>query len=201
VSGESGQPIVVRVDYDFASSLCFVAHRAMQRLAPRLEELRIALRWSPLDLTRITGWQRGATVDDDRRANVLRVSEELGIPVRMPRIWLDSRRAHAVALTLSGAREEAWREAVWTSIFEAGRWPDDELTGELARELGIALEEDALLRGAAELEERTRRAYEQEVTGVPNFMLGSWPFGGIQTDETMLSILGRYASRQRESSP
>ncbi len=28
-------------------------------------------------------------------------------------------------------------------------------------------------------------------------VLGKWPFGGIQTDETMLSILGRFAARRR----
>jgi predicted DsbA family dithiol-disulfide isomerase len=198
VNAEAAPPITIRVDYDFASSLCYVAHRAMQRLAPQLQALRIELEWSPLDLTLITGWQRGAPVDDDRRANVERVSAELDVPLLMPRIWLDSRRAHAVALSLSGARQASWREAVWTTIFEAGSWPTDTAIDDLARELGIGLEAGALLRGGEELVARTRRAHEQEVTGVPNFMLGRWPFGGIQTDETMLSILGRYAERQRE---
>ena len=192
-------PIAIRVDYDFASSLCYVAHRAMQRLAPQLLELRIELEWSPLDLTLITGWQRGAPVDDDRRANVERVSAELGVPLVMPRIWLDSRRAHALALSISGARQASWREAVWTTIFEAGTWPTDETLDDLTRELGIELEAGALVLGGEELVVRTRRAHEQEVTGVPNFMLGPWPFGGIQTDDTMLSILGRYAERQREA--
>ena len=54
-----------------------------------------------------------------------------------------------------------------------------------------------MARAADELVARTRHAHAQEVTGVPNFMLGSWPFGGIQTDETMLSILGRFAARRR----
>ena len=36
------------------------------------------------------------------------------------------------------------------------------------------------------------------VSGVPTFMLDSWPFGGIQEDDTMVSILTRYAERKRQ---
>ncbi len=199
MSGEKPSPIQVRVDYDFASSLCYVAHRAMQRLAPQLTEIGIVLSWSPVDLTLITGWRRGSEVDDERRANVRRVSEELGVPLVMPRVWLDSRRANAIGLCLRAEREASWREAVWTSIYEAGRWPTDEHLDELSRDLRVSLEPEALAYGAEELVARTRRAHEQEVTGVPNFMLGQWPFGGIQSDETMLSILGRFAERRRET--
>lgn len=199
MSGEKPSPIEVRVDYDFASSLCYVAHRAMQRLAPQLTEIGIVLHWSPVDLTLITGWRRGSEVDDERRANVQRVSEELGVPLLMPRIWLDSRRANATSLCLPAEREESWREAVWTSIYQAGRWPSDEHLDGLARDLGLSQGPEALARGAAELVARTRKAHEQEVNGVPNFMLGQWPFGGIQSDETMLSILGRFAGRRRET--
>jgi predicted DsbA family dithiol-disulfide isomerase len=193
--------IAVRVDYDFASSLCYVAHRCMQRLAGEIDALGIRLVWSPLDLTPLTGWRRGAEVDEDRRRNVQRVSAELGVPLRMPAVWLDSRRAHATALGLDATREPTWREAVFSMIFEAGRWPTDENLEALAREIGLPLEEEALERGGRELLERTRRAHEQEVTGVPNFMLGEWPFGGIQSDDTMLSIFGRFATRCREARP
>jgi predicted DsbA family dithiol-disulfide isomerase len=68
----------------------------------------------------------------------------------------------------------------------------------LAKELGLSLDASALARAGDELEARTRRAHAQEVSGVPNFMLGEWPFGGIQSDDTMLSILGRFAARRRE---
>ena len=191
-------PLRVRVDYDFASSLCYVAHRCMQRLDAQITDLGIALAWSPLDLTRITGWQRGAEVDDDRRRNVERVSAELGVPLEMPRVWLDSRGAHAMALCVPEAREPTWREAVFSMIYEAGVWPTDENIRTLAAELDLSPEPAALARAAGELLDRTRRAHAQEVTGVPNFMLGAWPFGGIQSDDTMLSILGRFAAKQRE---
>jgi hypothetical protein len=36
------------------------------------------------------------------------------------------------------------------------------------------------------------------VTGVPTFMLGRWPFGGIQQQDTMRMVLERFASRCRE---
>ena len=41
------------------------------------------------------------------------------------------------------------------------------------------------------------KAADAMVTGVPTFQLGAWPLGGIQTDETMLAILGKWARRQR----
>lgn len=198
MSADAPEPIRIRVDYDFASSLCYVAHRAMQRIEQRLSALCLDLWWSPIDLTLLTGWERGAELDEERRANVLRVSQELGVPLTMPGAWIDSRRAHAIALCLEDAQEATWREAVWSQTFEAGRWPTDQSLDELARELGVAPEPARIERAAEELVERTRRAHAQEVTGVPNFMLGRWPFGGIQTDETMLSILSRYAAKQRE---
>ncbi len=197
MSAEAPAPLRVRLDYDFASSLCYVAHRAMQRLSAKLAELSVVLDWSPIDLTLISGWKRGTELDPERRANLLRVSSELRVPLLIPRVWIDSRRAHAVALCLAGAQEQTWREMVWSSIYEAGRWPTDETLDDLAHELGLDLDPARVARAADELVARTRRAHAQEVTGVPNFMLGEWPFGGIQTDETMLSILGRFAARRR----
>jgi predicted DsbA family dithiol-disulfide isomerase len=197
----TAEPLRVRVDYDFASSLCYVAHRCMERLREPIEELGLRLEWSPLDLTRITGWRRGAEMDETRRANVLRVSEELAVPLRIPRTWQDSRRAHAVALVAPPGREATWRERVWSALYEEGRVLDAAGTDALAAELGLVLPDDLVERGLGQLEARTRSAWDDEVTGVPNFMLGEWPFGGIQTDDTMLSILGRFASRQRAARP
>lgn len=190
-------PLRVRVDYDFASCLCYVAHRCMQRLAGELDLLGIALEWSPLDLTRLTGWRRGAEMEEYRRANVTRVSRELGVPLRIPRTWQDSRRAHALALALPPERDPTWRERVWSAAYEEGRSLDDATADALLAELSLEPREAEVERGLEQLEARTRQAWQQEVTGVPNFMLGEWPFGGIQSDDTMLSILGRFARRQR----
>lgn len=192
------EPIPIRVDYDFASTLCYVAHRSLARIAPALEELGLELVWSPLDLARLMGWPRGATVEGPRRENACRVARELEVPVRMPVSWLDSRRAHAIVLEVAPEREPTWRERVWTAVFEEGRELDHASVDALAKELSLGVDAAALERGLAELESRTRAAAGEMVTGVPNFMLGGWPFGGIQTDDTMLSIFRRFAAKQRQ---
>ena len=40
----------VRVYYDFASTLCYVGYRVMQRMRSDLDALAIVLDWTPLDL-------------------------------------------------------------------------------------------------------------------------------------------------------
>ena len=207
------KPVVIRVHYDFASSLCYVAHRAMARIAHRFE-LRddasepahppIRFRWSPLDLAGLLNWRRGAVVPEDRRANALRVARDLDVPVRVPRVWLDSRRVNAAAIVLAdrdptGASEAAWRERVYTAIFEEGRSCDapDEVA-RWARDLGVELAEDELEAAGDELERRTREAAVATVTGVPTFMLAEWPMGGIQDDDTMVTLIRRFARRARE---
>jgi predicted DsbA family dithiol-disulfide isomerase len=188
----------VRLHYDLASSLCYVAHRVVKRLAPDLEELGIEIVWSPLDLALLLGWRRGGLVPAERRATIERVSCELRVNLWVPPEWLDSRRAMAVALHLDGSpREETWRERIWTAVFEEGR--DIGSEGEierLARELDLELPPGSMERGLETLEARTWAASQEMVSGVPTFMLGRWPFGGIQNDDTMRSILKRYARKQ-----
>lgn len=200
-------PIVVKLHYDFASTLCYVTHRVMERIVHRFEASPedsarppVVFEWSPLDLAALLNWHRGGEVPDDRLENALRVSRELDVAVRMPRTWLDSRRAMATALCLADRdREAAWRERVYTAIFEEGRSCDDPAeTDAWARDLSIDLEEEALDRGLAELERRTREAADAMVTGVPTFMLADWPMGGIQDDETMVTLICRFARRARE---
>lgn len=194
--------LTVPVHYDFASSLCYVAHRIMERLAPELEALELTLEWRPLDLTRLSGWRPGVPLDGVRRENVLRVSRELEVPLRVPGRWLDSRPALAVAVALEGTeRAAAWRERVWSAVFQEGRAVDE--PGELerlARDLGLEVEALADSRRFEALEVHTELAREAHVTGVPSFMLGEWPMAGIQEDATMLSLLSRWAARQRATS-
>lgn len=189
----------IPVHYDFASSLCYVAHRVMQRMAPELEALEIELEWTPVDLTRIAGWRRGDAIEGVRRDNALRVARELDVPVRMPSRWMDSRAAMAAALALEGTeREPTWRERVWSAVFEEGRLLDE--PGELerlGRELDLDVPSLSDPRRLEALEVRTLEALEAEVTGVPAFVLNGWPLGGIQTEATMRSILARFAARKR----
>ena len=90
------------VYYDFASTICYVAHRALGRLAARIDEIGVDLEWHPIDLTAVTGWRRGARVAGPGREKALRIAKELGVPVRMPAFWIDSRPAACLALDLHG---------------------------------------------------------------------------------------------------
>jgi predicted DsbA family dithiol-disulfide isomerase len=199
------QRLRVPVYYDFASSLCYVAHRVMERLAGPLDDLGIELAWTPLDLTGLAGFRRGAALEGPRRANVLRVAQELGVPVRIPACWMDSREANAVGLALASTgspREPTWRERVFSSIQEEGRSLDESgAVARLAGDLGLELAELLSPERLDALERETARARDDQVTGVPTFMLDGWALGGIQEDATMLSLLGRWAARRRPAGP
>ncbi len=194
----AGLALRIPLHYDFASTLCYVAHRVMQRMADDLAELELELVWSPLDLTLLTGWRRGDEIEGVRRANALRVAGDLGVEVRVPNRWIDSRRLNAIAWALEGPAEAAWRERVWSAIYDEGRDPRN--PGEVARlgqDLDLDVEKLAQPRELEALDLRTRLAIEAGVSAVPTFMLGEWPIGGIQEPRTMRSLLGRYARRSR----
>ncbi|MGH7818462.1 MAG: DsbA family protein [Candidatus Binatia bacterium] len=114
-------------------------------------------------------------------------------------LWLDSRRAHAVSLSLgAGAKEAAWRERVWSAAFEEGRdigTPEelDSLGADLSLDVRGLGTEPMLRRLVAE----TAAAAEAGVTAVPSFVLGDFPFAGIQAPATMLDLFTRYVARQR----
>ncbi len=195
----SAEALRVPLHYDFASTLCYVAHRVMQRMGDDLAQLELELVWSPLDLTLLTGWRRGDAIQGVRRANALRVAGDLGVEVRVPDRWIDSRLPNAIALALEGRpAEAAWRERVWSAVYDEGRDPGD--PGEVARlgqDLDLDVEKLAQPREREALELRTRLAIEAGVSAVPTFMLGEWPIAGIQEPRTMRSLLGRYARRRR----
>ena len=195
----SPQTREVRLYYDFASSLCYVAHRLLERMQGDLEEIGVRITWTPLDLARLARWERGAAVPENRAQNVARVSRELGVPLRMPPTWLDSRRAMAAALVLHpGPRAVTWRDRVFTAIYDEARFDELETApASLLGDLGWTLTEPEIAAGLEELEQITRSAHEENVTGVPTFMLDHWPFGGIQNEDTLRSIFRRYVERRR----
>jgi 2-hydroxychromene-2-carboxylate isomerase len=199
------EAIRVAVHYDFASSLCYVAHRSMARLAPFLEEIGVALDWTPIDLSGLMGWRPGARIAPHRLDDIRSIAAGLGVPIRIPSRWQDSRAACAASLVLgdrdrihSERREPTLRERVFSAIYEDGRRCDENgfVDGILAA-METEIDEAELERGIARLEDRTIQAARASVTGVPTFMLGEWPFGGIQDEATMRSILSRHAARQR----
>ncbi len=195
-------PLPVRVYYDFASTLCYVAHRRLGELAPRIADLGIELVWSPLELSRLLGYRPGAPIEDARRANAARVAAELEVPVRVPRVWPDVHRLSAAAtLAEPLGRGPSWRERAFTAVFEEGIVEADDATVQrLARDIALELSAAALAAAAEPLATACESAREAGVTGVPTFMLGRWPFGGIQSDDTMLHVLERYANKAREAS-
>jgi predicted DsbA family dithiol-disulfide isomerase len=193
------QPLRVPVYYDFASTLCYVAHRVSGRLHADLEELGIDFRWTPLDLASLLGIQRGAEILPARRANAARVARELEVAVSVPRLWMDSRPALTMAVALSDSpRAATWRERVWSEVYEAGRsLAAEDAVAALAQDLGLVVSAAELESAGRELERSTFEASSAMVTGVPTFMLGEWAFGGIQEEATMRAVLRRFAERRR----
>lgn len=197
---DASKPVIVGIYYDFASSLCFMAHRIMERLAPELAEQGVSLSWLPIDLTALTDWRRGDPIRGERRQKILQVSRDLEVPVTAPGHWMDSRAAMLVALELGESEHGvAWREAVWSRVYEGGECLDSsDLLPEIAAELGLgevscAVDPFRLTR----LQEQTRQAAASGVCGVPTFMLDIWPVGGIQDEATMRTFLGRWAEKCR----
>ncbi len=188
------------VYYDFASTICCVAHRVLGRLAARIDDLGVVLEWRPVDLTALTGWRRGARMSGPGRENALRVAAELGVPVRMPGVWIDSRPAHDVALALTDdpVKEAVWRERIWSAVFEEGR--DIGAPGEttrLASEIGL---EPPGPTPSESIEEVTERAREAGIVAVPAFLVDHWPMGGIQDEQSMTAFFERYARKRRRES-
>ena len=85
----------------------------------------------------------------------------------------------------------------FAGVYEEGGTLDEDHLARWAREIDLDLGPLGSDDGLDALEQQTRRAAEEEVCGVPTFMLGPWPFGGIQEEFTMRSILTRWAERQR----
>ena len=190
----------VTVYYDFASTLCYVAHQVMGRMQPELETLELELLWRPLDLTLLTGWRRGDAIKNAARANTERVVQELEVPTRIPDYWMDSRPAHALIVALEGAPGEAeCRGRIFERVYQRGEPLDQgDWLAKLAEEYGVDRSELSSLRAFDRIEFRTIEAKERQVSGVPSFLLGDWPFTGIQEIATMRSIFSRYVSRNVE---
>src|SRR5262245_40304048 len=55
----SEAPVTIRVHYDFASTIAYVAHRVLEQMSDELEAIGVVLDWRPIDLVAITGWRRG----------------------------------------------------------------------------------------------------------------------------------------------
>ena len=192
--------VAIRLYYDFASTLCYVAHRVLSEVESRIDDLAVELEWQPIDLTMMVPWNRGDSFTDEVRTSIRSTAQTLGVDVEMPDPWLDSRPASNIALAMPSRKSEArWRSRVFDSIFEQGQV---ELTGELhdlANELigkpqGV---DDAEERNA--VEQSTQDATALGVNGVPTFLLDNLLLGGIYDGDSMVSVLRQLSEHHRQS--
>ena len=80
-------------------------------------------------------------------------------------------------------------------MYEEGRDVDRARSVErLARELDLDVDSLLDARALEAVEVETMLAIEANVSGVPTFMLGEWPLGGIQDEQTMRFVFRRYAA-------
>ena len=189
----------IRVYYDFASTLCYVAHRVLLGVEPQITDLGVELEWRPIDLTMAAPWNRGDSFREEVRTAVRNTGMALGVEVEMPDPWLDSRPASHVALCApSTSAEGRWRREVFDSIFER---KTPELTPELVELAKELVGPDALPdeeQGFERVEESTREAIALGLTGVPMLLLDNWLLGGIYDGESMVSILRQLSEQYRE---
>ena len=199
--------VKIRVYYDFASTLCYVAHKVITRVMPQIQAEGIELEWRPIDLTTSAPWDRGDSFDEQVRSSIRATASTLGVEIEMPDPWLDSRAASEIALsTESLAAEARWRTAVFETFFEAQTPQLTPELRELAREVAPAetLPAPAVFGGGVEaygrVELSTEEALALGLTGVPMFLLDNWVFGGVYDDESMVSALAQLADKFREQS-
>ncbi|MEM6705573.1 MAG: DsbA family protein, partial [Acidobacteriota bacterium] len=182
--------VKIRVYYDFASTLCYVAHRVITRVQNEITAEGIELEWRPVDLTMAAPWDRGDSFNDEVRESVRETALSLGVDIEMPDPWLDSRPASEIALATVNLKDEArWRSAVFDTFFEA---KTPRLTPQLRERAGERAPPDVLaaapqMYGRVELS--TEEAMALGVTGVPTFLLDNWVFGGVYDDESMVAAL------------
>lgn len=191
------ETVVIRVYYDFASTLCYVAHRVMSGIVPQVHDLGVELQWRAIDLTDIVPWNRGDSFADEIREAVHNTGLSMGVEVEMPDAWVDSRPASEIALMTESEDDEArWREEVFRCFFEQR---ERELPPEL-----VSMGRELVANGDGKQEDHgqvaasTKEAIALGVQGVPTFLLDVWPVGGIHDADTMLALLARFAKRYRE---
>ena len=194
--------MIIPIYYDYASSLCYIAKKIMDRLEGELE---VELLWKVVQISRRhPGWKNGEVIGEQAQGKIVRISRETGVPVRIPERWLDS--AHALEGAEFAKDRGKFREyhnAIFTAAFEDGKdIGDRKILFFLAEQVGLP---------AAELERHlaegtfTTRVKETEaeaatfgVVGYPTFMLGMFPLIGIQPYETLKLLLQRYLEQAQK---
>lgn len=194
--------VIIPVYYDFASSLCYVAHKVMEQLDGQLD---IELRWKGVQIARRhEGWKNGEMIGDEAKGRIFRVARETGVELRVPDRWLDSAAAlEGAEFAKDHGKFTAYRHTLFSAVYEEGRDIGDRATLlELVEGLGLPATqlESALTAGTftERVQETEAEAAQFGVVGYPTFVLGDFPLIGIQPAETMRMMLQRYVDKSRE---
>jgi predicted DsbA family dithiol-disulfide isomerase len=196
-------PVGIPVYFDYASSLCYIASRIVDRLAT---ELDVDIRWRPVHIAaHHPEWIQGGLVGSDTRAKIERVSKETEVALRIPARWLDSRAAleGAVFAEECGCAAAYHRE-VFAAVYERGEDCGDRAVlvraaAAAGLPVGRFMECVATRRAAPQLAAVREEARRLGVIGYPTFLLGEFPLTGIQPCETMKLILARHIARASEA--
>ena len=191
--------VIIRIYYDFASTLCYLSHRVLSELDEEIAALGIELEWKPIDLTMIVPWDRGDSFTPEIRQAVHGTGVSLGIEVEMPDPWLDSRPASQIALAMPCARSEArWRSSVFYAFFEERARELSDRQMELAAKLLDGAEHGAENHDFNRVLATTEEAIALGIEGVPTLLADTWLAGGVYDSETMLKLLSELGDRCRE---
>jgi predicted DsbA family dithiol-disulfide isomerase len=194
--------VLVPVYFDYASSLCYIAHR----IALRLEaELEVKMHWRPVQIAaQYKEWAAGRLVGGDVRAKIERVSTETGVALRIPERWLDSRAAlEGFVFAEECGRAAAYHQEVFAAAYERGEDIGEHAVlvragGAAGLALGRFMEFVATRRAAPQLALIRDEARQLDVAGYPTFLLGEFPLSGIHPFETMKQMVARHIARSRE---
>jgi predicted DsbA family dithiol-disulfide isomerase len=194
--------VIVPIYYDYASSLCYVAKKIMDRLEG---ELAVELRWKGVQISRRhPGWKNGEAIGEQTQGKILRISRETGVPIRIPEKWLDSAYAlEGAELAKDQGKFPEYHSAIFAAVFEDGKdIGDRKVLFSLAEQAGLptAELERHLAEGTftARVKETEAEATTFAVVGYPTFMLGPFPLIGIQPYETMKLLLQRYLEQAQK---
>jgi predicted DsbA family dithiol-disulfide isomerase len=196
--------VVIPIYFDYASTLCYIAWRIVSQLEAELE---IDPLWKGVPISiRDFKARAGLEVGSREYQKVMITAAETGVPVTIPKNWIDSDAALRGSELAREARcFPAYHAAVFRAAFDEHRdISNHNVLADIARDAGIDREQFVAdlkaERMASRIAENKREADGFSALGYPTFILGDFPMTGIQPIETMRLVFTRYI-RQRTDDP
>jgi predicted DsbA family dithiol-disulfide isomerase len=195
--------VVIRIYFDYASTLCYVAWRIVSELETELEFEAL---WKGVPIRWRDGHSRPVNaLGPIERMKVRNVIAETGVQVMPPERWIDSDAA------LQGA--ELAREAQVFAAYHAGVFraafedrvdiANLNVLAEIAARAG--LDRDHFIEGLRSRRIEWRIAEHQaeadrcSALGYPAFIMGDFPLIGIQPIATMRLLLRRFIDQRMQN--